>query len=105
MTIAPTCAKYILDGTQPKLTALALALRAERGKIIANWLGTLRIGIEKPGHWLTDTELKNHFGSLLEDLCNQLEMLLTEASEFSALKHAESHDPVYSRRNRRLLKA
>lgn len=40
---------------------------------------------------LTDTELRNHFAALLEDLCDQLEVPLTEASEISALKHAEAH--------------
>lgn len=76
---------------QLKLTTLAAALRVEREKILTDWLATLRIGMEKPGATLTDAELRDHFADLLEDLCNQLELPLTETSELSALKHAETH--------------
>src|ERR1044072_3491731 len=55
---------------QPKLSHLAAALREDREKLLSEWLGTLRIGMEKPGAVLTDAELRNHFGDLLEDLCN-----------------------------------
>lgn len=76
---------------QPKLTTLAAALRENREKLLNDWLGTLRIGMEKPGAVLTDAELRDHFAELLEDLCNQLEVPLTETSEIVALKHAETH--------------
>lgn len=76
---------------QPKLTTLSAALRDGRDKILNEWLGTLRIGKEKPGTELTELELRDHFADLLEDLCNQLEVPLTETSEISALKHAEIH--------------
>lgn len=78
-------------GLQAKLTSLATALRDQRDKILADWLASLRIGMEKPGIALTDLELRDHFGELLEDLSNQLEVPLTETSEISALKHAETH--------------
>jgi len=76
---------------QVKLTTLSAALREGRDKLLDDWLGTLRIGMEKPGAVLTDVELRDHFADLLEDLCNQLEVPLTEASEISALRHAEHH--------------
>jgi len=76
---------------QLKLTTLAAALREDRDRLLDEWLGTLRIGMEKPGAVLTDVELRDHFADLLEDLCNQLEAPLTEATEISALKNAENH--------------
>jgi signal transduction histidine kinase len=79
---------------QLKLADLAAALRADREKHLTDWLGTLRIGFEKPGAALSDTELRDHFSDLLEDLCHQLEVPLTETSEISALKHAEVHGDI-----------
>lgn len=76
---------------QLKLKTLAVALRDDRDKLLDEWLGTLRIGMERPGAVLTDVELRDHFADLLEDLCHQLEVPLTEASEISALKNAENH--------------
>lgn len=76
---------------QQKLTTLAAALRENREQLLHEWLGTLRIGMEKPGAVLTGAELRDHFAELLDDLCRQLEAPLTEAPELSALRHAESH--------------
>src|SRR4051812_31170426 len=76
---------------QPKLTGLAAALRDNREKILTNWLGTLRVGMERPCAPLTDLELRDHFADLLEDLCQQLEVPLTEDSEITALRLAEIH--------------
>lgn len=76
---------------QAKLTSLSVALRQQRDTILNDWLKTLRIGKEKPGAALSDEQLRDHFGELLEDLCNQLEVPLTEESEISALRHAEVH--------------
>jgi signal transduction histidine kinase len=73
------------------LLNLSKALRESGDAILQDWLKTLGEGSRPTQEGLTETELLDHMGQLLEDLCDQLQLDVNVGSEASARHHAEAH--------------
>lgn len=73
------------------LADIAAHLRRERETILRSWLANLGSGRQPRQSGLTEVELRDHMGNLLDDLCNQMQVAINEESEADALRHAELH--------------
>ncbi|MGV3531757.1 MAG: ATP-binding protein [Chthoniobacteraceae bacterium] len=73
------------------LADIGAHLRKERETILRSWLTNLGAGRQPSESGLTEVELRDHMGNLLDDLCDQMQVATNEESEADALRHAEVH--------------